>query len=77
MSLSIFLKILFSTPSTLPSAFGRSHTPLNTGEGRKAPAKNAPAKTAAKAKIEDSDETPFEGGAPAKKPAAKKPAAKK
>ena len=43
---------------------------------KKAPAKKA-ATAAAKPEIEDSDETPFEGGVPAKAPAAKKPAAKK
>jgi DNA topoisomerase-1 len=51
---------------------------------KKAPAKKAAAKKPAAKKpaakkpvIEESDETPFEGGAPVKKPAAKKPAATK
>ena len=54
--------------------------PVKKAAAKKAPAKKTPAKKApakAKAAIEDSEETPFEGGAPAKKPAAKKAAPKK
>ncbi|MGO9392041.1 type I DNA topoisomerase [Rhodoblastus sp.] len=61
-------------PSKKPAA---KNTAAKKPAAKKALAKKTPTKTVgkkapAKVEIEDSDETPFEGGAPAKKPAAKK-----